>query len=71
VRIPSPETARIGKFDEIITYQDQALRTYVLMVPAEDLEGKSESEQLKIISDRIKAQIAERTRWVGREVGVT
>jgi hypothetical protein len=70
VRIPSPETARIGKFDEIITYQDQALRTYVLTVPAEDLEGKSESEQLKIISDRIKAQIAERTKWVGREVAV-
>ncbi|MBW2674491.1 MAG: hypothetical protein JRD89_13945 [Deltaproteobacteria bacterium] len=25
-RIPSPEPERIGKYDEVITYQDEALR---------------------------------------------
>jgi len=69
-RIPSPDPGRIGKFDEIITYQDEAMRTYVLTIPAEELEEKPEEEQLKIISERIRAQIAERKRWIGREIAV-
>ena len=69
-RIPSPEPGRIGKYEEIITYQDQALRTYVLTVPTEELEGKPESEQLGIIAARIKAQIGERTKWAGREIPI-
>jgi hypothetical protein len=69
-RIPSPEPGRLGKYDEIITYQDATLRTYVLTIPAEELEGKPEEEQLRIITERIKAQIAERTRWVGREITI-
>ncbi|MEM2618907.1 MAG: hypothetical protein QW356_05435 [Candidatus Hadarchaeales archaeon] len=69
-RIPSPEPARIGKYDEIITYQDETLRTYVLTVPAEELEGKPEEEQLRIIADRIRAQVAERKRWVGKEIAI-
>jgi hypothetical protein len=67
-RIPSPEPNRIGKYDEVITYMDPSMRTYVLTIPAEELEGKSEEEQLKIITERIKAQVAERTRWIGREI---
>ena len=67
-RIPSPEPGRIGKFDEILTYQDAAMRTYVLTVPSEELEEKPEAEQLAIITERIRAQTAERARWVGREV---
>jgi len=70
VRIPSPDPARIGKYDEVITYQDEAMRTYVLTIPAEELEEKPEEEQLKIITERIRAQIAERKRWVGREIQV-
>jgi len=69
-RIPSPDPGRLGKYDEIITYQDEQLRTYVLTIPAEELEGKTEEEQLDIITSRIKAQIAERRRWVGREIPV-
>ena len=53
-----------------VTYQDQAMRTYVLTIPAEELEGKTEEEQLAIITERIRAQVAERTRWVGREVTI-
>ena len=59
-RIPSPDPARIGKYDEIITYQDQALRTYILTIPAEELEGKTDIEQLDIITERIRAQVQER-----------
>ena len=67
-QIPSPEPGRIGKYDEIITYQDQAMRTYVLSIPAEELEALSEDEQLRVITERVRAQIAERTRWAGREI---
>ena len=67
-RIPSPEPGRIGKYDEIVTYQDAAMRTYVLSIPGEELETKPEDEQLAIIVERIRAQTAERARWVGREV---
>jgi len=70
VRIPSPDPARIGKYDEVITYQDEAMRTYVLTIPSEELEEKPEEEQLRIITERIRAQIAERKRWVGREIQV-
>jgi len=70
VRIPSPDPARVGKFDEIITYQDQALRTYMVTIPAEELEGKTEEEQEQIIAKYIKAQVAERQRWVGREIAI-
>ena len=69
-RIPSPEPGRIGKYDEIITYQDAAMRTYVLTISAEELEGKTEDEQLAIITERIRVQTAERARWVGREVAL-
>ena len=67
-RIPSPEPGRIGKYDEIVTYQDAAMRTYVLTIPSEELEGKTEDEQLALIIERIRAQTAERARWTGREV---
>jgi len=69
-RIPSPDPQRVGRYDEIITYQDEALRTYVLTIPAEELEEKTEEEQLAIITERIKAQVQERKRWVGREIAI-
>ena len=69
-KIPSPEPGRIGKYDEIITYQDPAMRTYVLSLPAEELEGKTEEEQLVLITERIRVQTAERARWTGREVAL-
>lgn len=69
-RIPSPEPNRIGKYDEIITYMDEAMRTYILTLPSEELEGKTEAEQLEIITVRIKAQVQERGRWVGREIAI-
>ena len=46
------------------------MRTYVLTIPSEELEGKTEDEQLAIITERIRAQTAERARWVGREVAI-
>jgi hypothetical protein len=69
-RIPSPEPNRIGRFDEAITFMDDRMRTYVLMIPAEDLEGKSEEEQAKIIAERAKAMVGQRSSWTGRELGI-
>jgi len=69
-KIPSPEPGRIGKFDEIITYQDEAMRTYVITIPSEELQDKPEEEQIKIIGEWIKRQIQERQRWAMREIPI-
>jgi len=66
--IPSAEPGRIGKKDAIITYRDAAMRTRVVSIPYEKLEGKSEEEQLAIITEAIKAMESERSRFVGKEI---
>ena len=66
--IPSAEPQRIGKKDAIVTYQDEALRVRVLTVPYENIEGKSEDEVLAVITAAIKAQEAERAKFIGREI---
>jgi hypothetical protein len=66
--IPSAEPGRIGKKDAIITYQDEAMRVRVLTIPNESIEGKSEEEVITIIANAIKAQEAERARYIGREI---
>ena len=68
--IPSASPERIGKKDVVITYQDEALRVRVVTLPYEDIEGKSEEEQLKVITEAIRAQEAERARFVGREITI-
>lgn len=71
VKIPSADPLRVGRWDEVITYQDEALRTFVITIPAEELEGKTETEQVEIIAKRIKVQVEERKRWIGREIAIT
>ena len=66
--IPSAEPGRVGKKDAIITYQDEAMRVRVITIPNEEIEGKPEPEALAIITNAIKAQEAERTKWIGREI---
>jgi len=66
--IPSAEAGRIGKKDAVITYQDEAMRVRVITVPYENLEGKSEAEQIAVITEAIRAQEAERGRFIGREI---
>ena len=71
VRVPSPDPARIGKFDYMITYMDEAMRAGVVTIHAELLDGKPEDEQERVIAGMIKAEVAERRRWTGREIGIT
>jgi len=65
--IPSTEAGRIGKKDVIITYQDEAMRTRIVTIPYEKLEGKSDEEQWKIIMDAIRAAEKERRKFIGKE----
>ena len=66
IHVMSTSPERVGLFDEIISYQDQARRTYLIIIPSEELEEKTDEEQERIIRDRIRAQVEERRRWIGR-----
>ena len=68
--IPSAEPGRIGKKDAVITYQDEALRTRVVVIPYEKIEGKSPDEMLSIIASAIKRQEAERLQLIGKEITI-
>jgi len=65
--IPATEAGRIGKKDVIITYQDETLRTRIVTIPYEKLEGKSDEEQFAIIQEAIKKAETERRKFIGRE----
>ena len=71
VRVPSPDPTRIGKFDYMVTYMDEAMRAGVVTIHAELLDGKSDAEQERVIASMIKAEVAERRKWAGREIGIT
>lgn len=66
--MPSAEPTRLGKKDAVVTYQDEVMRVRVVTIPYEELAGKTEEEQLKKIAEVIRAQEAERTRFIGREL---
>jgi len=66
--IPSPDPKRLGKKDLIITYQDEAMRTRVVVIPYEELEGKSDEEQWEIIQKYIRKAEEERRKFIGREI---
>ncbi|TDA32459.1 MAG: hypothetical protein DSO04_02185 [Hadesarchaea archaeon] len=69
-RMPSLDTSRMGRYDETITFMDDRGRTYVLVIPAEELEGKSEEEQARIIAERARALVGQRSSWTGRELSI-
>ena len=66
--IPSAEPNRLGKYDVIITYQDEAMRARTITIPREELEGKSSEERLRVIANAIKAKEQERLAIVGKEI---
>jgi len=61
--IPSGEPGRIGKMDLIITYQVDALRTYITTMPKEEFT----EERLK---EKIKKELTEREKWLGKEIEI-
>jgi len=70
VKLPSAEEGRIGKYDVVVTYQDINGRTRVVTIPWEVLEGKTEDEQLAIISEYIRKEEGFRKAMIGREITV-
>ena len=70
IHVLSTSPERVGLFDEVISYEDQARRIHLITIPFEELEGKTDEEQLAIVIGRIRAQIEERKRWVGRKITV-
>jgi len=70
VKLPSAEEGRIGKYDVVVTYQDTNGRTRVVTIPWEVLEGKTEDEQLAIISEYIRKEEGFRKAMIGREITV-
>ena len=65
--IPSTSPERIGKFDAMITYRVDRYRTYLVMVPNEELGGPNEDQ---VVADAIAADLAERERWANKEIEV-
>ena len=70
VRVPSPDPTRIGKFDYMVTYMDEAMRAGVVTIHAELLDGKPEAEQERVIAGMIRAEVVERRKWAGREIAI-
>ena len=69
-KIPSAEAERMGKYDLVITYQDNAGRVRVVTIPYENIAGKPDAEQMKIIGDAIRAQEAERLKFLGKTITI-
>jgi len=65
--VPSADPGRVGRMDAMITYQLDTFRTYLITMPNELLGGADEE---KVIVERIKADLAERERWTGRELQI-
>ena len=68
--IPSGQPERLGKYDVIVTYQDEAMRTRTVTIPREELEGKSDTEKLATITKAIRAKEAERSAVVGKSIEI-
>jgi hypothetical protein len=68
--IPSGQPERLGKYDVIVTYHDEAMRTRTVTVPREELEGKGDAERLAVITKAIRAKEAERSAVVGKSIEV-
>ena len=70
VRVPSPDPLRIGKFDYMVTYMDEAMRAGVVTIHAELLDGKPDAEQERVIAAAAKKEVMERRKWAGRELAI-
>ena len=62
-RLPSPDADRLGKFDVLIIYETAAGQRGFVRVPVEDLTDEA-------IAVAVKADLAERAAWAGREISL-
>lgn len=59
-KIPSPEEGRIGKMDNLVTYQLDPFRTYMVRIPKDAI---AEAD----IIEAVKADLAAIERFTGKE----
>ena len=59
-RIPSPDAARIGKLDHLVTYKLDPFRVYMVRIPKETIEEKD-------IIEAVKADLEGIERFTGKE----
>lgn len=65
--IPSADPARVGKLDAMIVYRLDGFRSYLVTLPNEKLGGRDEDA---VIAAAIKADLAERERFIGKEMEI-
>ena len=61
--MPSGAPERVGKLDRYITYQLDAMRTYILIVAKEDYREED-------LPRLIKADLEEKERLIGKELEI-
>jgi len=59
-KIPSPEDARVGKLDHLVTYQLDAFRTYMVKIPKDTIEEAD-------IKEAVKKDLEAIERFTGKE----
>ena len=59
-KVPSGEPERAGKFDQLVMYELDPMRRYIVRIPLEEF---TEERMLQ----SIKADIAERAKFAGKE----
>jgi len=66
--LPSRDIARLMKRDLYLEVEFPDARRIRLTLPAESLEGKSDSEQETIIREAVRANLQERGQWENRVI---
>jgi len=62
-KIPSPDEARVGRLDHLITYQLDAFRTYMVRIPKDTIEESDVIEAVKRDLEGIE-------RFTGKEFSI-
>lgn len=59
-KVPSAEPARVGKYDQLIMYELDPMRRYIVRIPEEEF---TEDRMIQAIKD----DITERAKFTGKE----
>jgi len=59
-KVPSAEPERVGKYDQLVMYELDPMRRYIVKIPEEDF---TEEKMLAAI----RADMADRAQWTGKE----
>lgn len=58
--VPSPDEGRVGKMDQLVTYQLDPFRTYMVRIPKDVIEEAD-------IIEAVKKDLASIERFTGKE----